>query len=34
MAKIPNRIQHNLDLWQTKKTADLLDVQKVEFEAA
>jgi len=27
-------MQHNYDLWQAKKTADLSDVQKVEFEAA
>lgn len=27
-------MQHNYDLWQTKKTADLSDVQKVDFEAA
>jgi len=27
-------MQHNYDLRQAKKTADLSDVQKVEFEAA
>jgi addiction module HigA family antidote len=27
-------MQHNYDLWQTKKTTDLSDVRKVEFEAA
>ena len=27
-------MQHNYDLWQTKKTTDLSGVQKVEFEAA
>ena len=27
-------MQHNFDLWQAKKTADLSDVQKVQFEAA
>ncbi len=27
-------MQHNYDLWQTKRTADLSDVQKVQFEAA
>jgi addiction module HigA family antidote len=27
-------MQHNYDLWLAKKTADLSDVQKVEFEAA
>jgi len=27
-------MQHNYDLWQALKTADLSDVQKVEFEAA
>jgi len=27
-------MQHNYDLWQAKKTADLSDVQKVQFEAA
>ena len=27
-------MQHNFDLWQAKKTADLSDVQKVHFEAA
>jgi addiction module HigA family antidote len=27
-------MQHNFDLWQAKKTADLSAVQKVQFEAA
>ncbi|MDH3689470.1 MAG: HigA family addiction module antitoxin [Gammaproteobacteria bacterium] len=27
-------MQHNYDLWHTKKTADLSDVQKVKFKAA
>ena len=27
-------MQHNHDLWQARKTADLSNVQKVEFEAA
>jgi len=27
-------MQHNFDLWQAKKTVDLSDVQKVQFEAA
>ncbi len=27
-------MQHNFDLWQAKKTADLSSVQKVRFEAA
>lgn len=27
-------MQRNHDLWQARKTADLSDVQKVEFEAA
>ncbi len=27
-------MQRNYDLWQTKRTADLSDVQKVQFEAA
>ena len=27
-------MQHNYDLWQTRQTADLSRVQKVEFEAA
>jgi len=27
-------MQHNFDLWQAKRTADLSDVQKVQFEAA
>ena len=27
-------MQHNFNLWQAKKTADLSDVQKVQFEAA
>lgn len=27
-------MQHNYDLWQAKRTADLSNVQKVEFEAA
>ena len=27
-------MQHNYDLWQAKKTADLSDVQKIHFEAA
>jgi hypothetical protein len=26
--------QHNYDLWQARKIADLSDVQKVDFEAA
>jgi len=26
-------MQHDFDLWQTKKTTDLSDVQKVDFEA-
>jgi addiction module HigA family antidote len=27
-------MQHNFDLWQAKKSADLSDVQKIHFEAA
>ncbi len=27
-------MQHNYDLWLAKKTADLSDVHKLEFEAA
>jgi len=27
-------MQHNFDLWQAKKSADLSDVQKIQFEAA
>ena len=27
-------MQHNYDLWQAKKTADLSDVRKIQFEAA
>ncbi len=27
-------MQHNYDLWQAKKSADLSQVQKIEFEAA
>ena len=27
-------MQHNYDLWQAKKSADLSDVRKVRFEAA
>ncbi len=27
-------MQHNYDLWQAKKTADLSDVRKIRFEAA
>ncbi len=27
-------MQHNFDLWQAKRTADLSGVQKVQFEAA
>jgi addiction module HigA family antidote len=27
-------MQHNYDLWQAKKTADLSDVRKIHFEAA
>ena len=27
-------MQHNFDLWQAKKTADLSEVQKIQFEAA
>lgn len=27
-------MQHNYDLWQAKKTADLSDVRKLDFEAA
>lgn len=27
-------MQHNYDLWQAKKSADMSDVQKVQFEAA
>lgn len=27
-------MQHNFDLWQARKTADLSDVRKVDFEAA
>ena len=27
-------MQHNYDLWQARQTADLSQVQKVEFEAA
>ncbi len=26
-------MQHNFDLWQAKKSADLSDVQKIHFEA-
>lgn len=26
-------MQHNYDLWQAKKSADLSDVQKIKFEA-
>ena len=27
-------MQHNFDLWQAKKSADLSQVQKIEFETA
>lgn len=27
-------MQHSFDLWQAKKTVDLSEVQKVQFEAA
>ncbi len=27
-------MQHNYDLWQAKRSADLSDVQKIQFEAA
>ncbi len=27
-------MQHNYDLWQAKKTVDLSDVRKIQFEAA
>ena len=27
-------MQHNFDLWQTRRTADLSDVEKLDFEAA
>ncbi len=27
-------MQHNFDLWQAKKSADLSEVQKIQFEAA
>lgn len=27
-------LQHNYDLWQAKKTADLSQVQKIEFDSA
>ncbi len=27
-------MQHNYDLWQAKMTADLSDVQKIQFEGA
>ncbi len=27
-------MQHNFDLWQAKRSADLSDVQKIQFEAA
>ena len=27
-------MQHNYDLWQAKQSADLSDVQKIQFEAA
>jgi len=27
-------MQYNFDLWQAKRTADLSDVQKIQFEAA
>lgn len=27
-------MQHNYDLWQAKKSANLTDVQKIKFEAA
>lgn len=27
-------MQHNFDLWQAKRTADLSNVQKIQFEAA
>ena len=27
-------LQHNYDLWHARRTADLSDVQKLEFEAA
>ena len=26
-------MQHNFDLWQAKKSADLSEVQKIQFEA-
>lgn len=27
-------MQHNFDLWQAKKSTDLSDVEKIQFEAA
>ena len=27
-------MQHNFDLWQARKSADLSEVQKIQFEAA
>ena len=27
-------MQHNFDLWQAKRSADLSDVQQIQFEAA
>jgi len=27
-------MQHNFDLWQARRSADLSDVQKIQFEAA
>lgn len=27
-------MQHNFDLWRAKKSSDLSDVQKIQFEAA
>ncbi len=27
-------MQHNFDLWQAKQSADLSDVQQIQFEAA
>jgi len=27
-------MQHNFDLWRAKKSVDLSDVQKIQFEAA
>ena len=27
-------MQHNFDLWQAKRSADLSNVQKIQFEAA